>query len=353
MEKRIYKHNSEFILESGESFPEIEICYHISNGTEHTSAKPVIWITHALTANSNPTEWWEELVGKGKFFDPCKYTIVCANILGSCYGTTGGNSINPIDGEKYKLNLPKITVRDVVKSLDILREHLGIKEIDLLIGGSVGGFQAIEWGIINPTVIKNIALIACNEAITPWGGAFNESQRMALFADETFANNQDQGGKIGVAVARSIALISYRSYAGYNISQKEQEVESNLFDRKVHSYQQYQGKKLAERFCPYSYLAMLNITDSHNIARGRCSTRQALNKINANTLCIGIDSDILFPPNEMRNISKQINNGEYKEIKSLFGHDGFLLEYDQLIDCLNEWGVDKALQVNEISVEQQ
>ncbi len=340
MEKRTYHYNKEFILESGEALPCVDICYHISRDfdTANKDKKPIIWITHALTANSNPTEWWEELVGEGKFFSPKHYTIICANILGSCYGTTGGNSVNPATGEKYKLNLPKITVRDLVAAHELLRKHLEIDKIDLLIGGSVGGFQAIEWSIICPDTIKSMVLIACNERISPWGAAFNESQRMALFADDTFAKNEDEGGKVGVAAARSIALISYRSYQGYNISQKEDENNKEVFARKAHSYQQYQGKKLADRFCPYSYLAMVNVTDSHNVARGRGSIEEALKQIKAKVLCIGINSDNLFPPQEMKKVASLIPDGSYYEINSLFGHDGFLLEYEQLTIALEKWG---------------
>lgn len=333
MERRIFKYNQKFLLESGESFPAIEICYHISK--DHTPDKPIIWITHALTANSDPTDWWEQLVGEGKYLCPRRNTIICANVLGSCYGTTGGNSINPKTGKPYKLSLPKITVRDIVQAHNLLREHLEIAQIDLLIGGSVGGFQAIEWSIISPNIIKNMVLIACNQKMSSWGCAFNESQRMALYADNTFEKQCKNGGEKGIAAARSIALISYRSYKGYNISQQD-DLECS-FERKAHSYQQYQGEKLAKRFCPYSYLAMLNVTDSHNIARGRESIENALSKITANTLCIGIDSDILFPPQEMKEIAQKVKRGNYKEIKSQFGHDGFLLEYDQLKNILTEY----------------
>lgn len=351
VEKRYFIHKEEFVLESREIFKELKICYHISREwnesgeqSERQRRKKVVWITHALTANSNPCEWWSELVGEGRFLDPRKYTIVCANLIGSCYGSTSPLSINPETGRPYLLNFPKTTVRDIVATLDLLREHLGIKEIDLLIGGSVGGFQAIEWSISRRDIIKNVALLACNARITPWGNAFNESQRMALFADPTLEQQEfsikkgeivARGGAKGLAAARSIALISYRSYQGYNKSQYETSNEI-IWNHKAASYQQYQGQKLVKRFDAYSYLSMISLTDSHNIGRGRGGVDTALNMINANVVCIGIDSDILFPTEEQKYIAGRVKRGSYREITSLYGHDGFLLEWKQIETILKE-----------------
>lgn len=351
MEKRYFKHDGEFVLESKEILKDITLCYHISkewaqDGEQSPGQrrKKVIWITHALTANSNPCEWWDLLVGEGKFLDPRKYTIVCANLIGSCYGSTSPLSIDPASGKPYLLNFPKTTVRDIVATLDMLREALGIKEIDLLIGGSVGGFQAIEWSISKRDIIKNVVLLACNARITPWGNAFNESQRMALFADQTLEEEKftiedgeivARGGAKGLAAARSIALLSYRSYLGYNTSQCETSNEV-IWNHKAASYQQYQGEKLVKRFDAYSYLSMINLTDSHNIGRGRGGVDTALNMINANVICIGIDSDALFPTNEQKYMASHVKRGVYREITSLFGHDGFLLEWKQIVNILKE-----------------
>lgn len=352
MEKRYFKYREALRLESGKTLPEPEICYHISKEFPGNRNKKVIWITHALTASSDPSDWWEVLVGEGRFFDPRKYTIVCANILGSCYGTTGGASLNPVSGKPYMLDFPRTTIRDIAACHERLRQELGIEQIDLLIGGSVGGFQAIEWSILHPNVIKNLILLACNARITPWGSAFNESQRMALYADPTFEQQlygkreehpgtgntfPIEGGKKGLAAARSIALISYRSYSGYNISQKETDPET-LFDHRAHSYQRYQGEKLVGRFDAYSYLSMLNLTDSHNIGRGRPGIEAALQRITARVLCIGIDSDHLFPPSEQRYIADKVRRGEFRLIHSDFGHDGFLLEWQQIKDTITGWG---------------
>ena len=332
MEKRIYKYEKPFRLESGDVLPEIEICYHISSDfktseKQNINGKKVIWITHALTANSNPEEWWDTLTGKGKFFDPQKYTIVCANLLGSCYGSTGPLSINPSTGKRYGSSFPTVTVRDEVRFLELLRKSLGISKIDLLVGGSVGGYQVMEWCIMFPDVIKNAVLIACDARISPWGSAFNESQRMILDADES------AGKKKGLAAARSVALISYRSYEGYNLSQKERDTET-LLEHRVRTYQRHQGEKLANRFDADAYLRMLDVSDSHNIGRGRGGVIEALKLIKANVLCIGIDSDILFPVEEQKFMADNIRGAKFTEITSAFGHDGFLLEYKQIEEAI-------------------
>jgi len=339
MEKRLYRHPEKFSLECGGTIENLEICYHISRDfcrEEERNRKKVVWITHALTANSDPTDWWDVLVGEGKFLDPRKYTIVCANILGSCYGSTSPLSVNEATGKPYLLDFPKTTVRDVARCHNILMEHLGIEKIDLLTGGSVGGFQALEWSIMFPCKINNLLLLACNSRFTPWGSAFNESMRMALYADTTFASGE--GGKAGLAAARSIALISYRSFEGYNTTQYESD-EDCIFPQRAGSYQRYQGKKLVDRFDAYSYLSMLNLTDSHNVGRGRGGVEKALGMVEARTVCIGIDSDGLFPIQEQKYMAEHIPGAVYRQITSAFGHDGFLLEWKQIKEVIENEGL--------------
>jgi len=339
MEKRLYRHPEKFSLECGGTIENLEICYHISRDfcrEEERNRKKVVWITHALTANSDPTDWWDVLVGEGKFLDPRKYTIVCANILGSCYGSTSPLSVNEATGKPYLLDFPKTTVRDVARCHNILMEHLGIEKIDLLTGGSVGGFQALEWSIMFPCKINNLLLLACNSRFTPWGSAFNESMRMALYADPTFASGE--GGKAGLAAARSIALISYRSFEGYNTTQYESD-EDCIFPQRAGSYQRYQGKKLVDRFDAYSYLSMLNLTDSHNVGRGRGGVEKALGMVEARTVCIGIDSDGLFPIQEQKYMAEHIPGAVYRQITSAFGHDGFLLEWKQIKEVIENEGL--------------
>ncbi|MCK9627994.1 MAG: homoserine O-acetyltransferase [Bacteroidales bacterium] len=327
MNRHYYKSESPFELECGDSLKQIDICYHSTDN--YKAGREVIWICHALTANSNPEEWWPDLVGKGKLFDTDKYTVICANMLGSCYGSTGPSSYDE-NGKQFLLSFPGITVRDIVRSQNLLREYLGIEKIDLIVGGSIGGFQAIEWSIMYPEKVENMVLLACNARVSPWGTAFNESQRLALFSDNSFEKQQNlDGGAKGLEAARSIALLSYRSFRGYGITQNESD-EDKLFADRACSYQRYQGKKLRDRFDAYSYYCLTKSIDSHNAGRGRGGVCNALSTISANTLIIGIDSDVLFPVEEQKLLADNIKNGTLEIISSDFGHDGFLLEWQSI-----------------------
>ncbi len=317
-----------FPLELGGDLPGITIGYH-THGTLNEAKDNVIWICHALTANSDPTEWWPGLVGPGKLFDPGIHYIVCANMLGSCYGTSGPVSINPLSGHPWYLDFPKITIRDMVAAHELLRKHLGISSIHTMIGGSIGAHQAMEWAILAPDLVKNLILLATNALISPWAIAFNHSQRMAIEADPTFKAGCPAGGYDGLKAARSIALLSYRNRQTYNRTQQEHDMEkTDCF--KASSYQEYQGEKLIKRYNAYSYHLITCAMDTHNVARGRKSIADALGQIRSKTLAVGISSDILFPPDDLKVITDHVQGCQYAEISSGYGHDGFLIEDAQL-----------------------
>jgi len=322
-------------LESGEELNNVNIRYHIL-GNIHENPHRVIWICHAFTANSNPADWWPEMVGKGKIFDPELYPIVSANIIGSCYGSTGPSSMNPKTGKSYLRDFPMVTFRDVAVTFQKLKEHLGIKSIWILIGGSIGGFQAMEWECAYPGTTQSLILIATSSEVSPWVKAFSQSQRLALQADQTFLNSEPNGGKAGLKAARSIALLSYRGRSSYNLTQQDTNP-NQLSNYKACTYQDYQGDKLVKRFDAYSYYTLSLMLDSHNIGRGRGNSATALNTINARTLVVGIDSDILFPVEEQHFIANHIPNAVYREIHSQFCHDGFLIEHQQLTSIIAEF----------------
>ena len=240
-------------------------------------------------------------------------------------------SVNPATGEKYYYDFPQITVRDMVHCHQLLARHLGIERVKMLIGSSIGGFQCMEWAIMEPHFMENLALIATTTCSEPWAAAFNESQRMAIRLDKTWGERRDDAGLDGMAVARSIALISYRGGAAYNATQQEQmPMDEVSFSRRAHSYQQYQGEKLRRRFNAISYYRLSEAVDSHNIARGRASIAEALQSIEARTLVVAISSDILFPPEAHTPLREHIRDVEYHLIESEFGHDGFLVEHEKL-----------------------
>lgn len=340
MNIKLFKYNKPFQLESGKSLPEFQLGY-TTLGKLNATKNNVIWITHALTANANPEEWWNGLVGKGKFYNPETHFIICANVLGSPYGSTNPLSVNPQTGNKYYHNFPELTIRDLVAALDLLRQHLKISSIHTLLGGSLGGQQAVEWAIQQPTVFENLFLIATNAQHSPWGIAFNETQRLAIKADRTWFSYSDDAGLKGLKAARAIALLSYRNYETYQVSQEDLEEKTDDFN--ASSYQNYQGEKLVNRFNAYSYWQLSKVMDSHNVGRNRGGIASALSKIKANTLVVAISSDVLFPVAESNILSKGIVNCQLSIINSLYGHDGFLIETQQLATLFENFYINQKL----------
>ncbi|WP_320017787.1 homoserine O-acetyltransferase [Labilibaculum manganireducens] len=332
MNPECYIHKEGLQLESGECLKELELTYH-TYGEYDPQRNNVIWVCHALTANSDVFDWWEGLFGENDFFNPKDYFIVCDNTLASCYGSTGPLSKNPDNGQAYYHDFPQLTVRDLVGAHEILRKHLKIERIHMMIGSSLGGMQAMEWAYLLNGKLDNLVILASNAKHSPWGIAFNESQRMSIEVDPTWKESNDEAGLNGMRVARSIALLSYRTYSTYDHSQQENE-EGKTDHYRASSYQRYQGEKLARRFNAYSYWHLSKIMDSHNIGRGRNGLVSALNEIKSRTLVIGVNSDQIFPIQEQRFIADNIPNAEFLEINSIYGHDGFLLEQEQLTEVL-------------------
>ena len=326
------KYNQPFTTEAGAVLPALEIVYH-TWGQLNNDCNNVIWVCHALTANSDVESWWPGMLGKGLLFDPEKYFIVCANVLGSCYGTTGPASENPVTGRPWLKDFPLITIRDLVSVHEILRKYLNIKHIHTVIGASIGGFQSLEYSIMCPEIVKRLAFVASSARQSPWAIAFSESQRLALEADNSFTENYPDGGKKGLKAARAMALLSYRNPAAYNRTQLEPDDEK-LNNFKASSYQVYQGEKLVNRFNPYSYYCLTRLSDTHNSGRGRGGTAKALSSIQAKTLCIGITSDILFPVEEQKYVAENIPDAQYVEIDSFYGHDGFLIESESVTEAV-------------------
>ncbi|WP_293742019.1 homoserine O-acetyltransferase [uncultured Pedobacter sp.] len=331
----IYNHHKQFKLESGKKIRNLQVAYQ-TYGKLNAAKDNVIWVCHALTANADVFEWWEGLFGQNALFNPAEHYIVCANVLGSHYGSTSPLSTNPVTGLPYYLSFPQFTIRDLVSAHQLLASHLGIDYIKLLIGGSLGGQQAVEWSISDPAKIENLILIATNAAHSPWGIAFNESQRLAITTDRTFYANQPNGGSKGLKTARSIALLSYRTYDAYGSTQVES-VNDKTDHFRSSSYQNYQGEKLINRFNAYSYYYLTKAMDSHNVGRNRKSIGDALKLIKANTLVIGIENDVLFPLSEQKYLADHIAGAAFIALHSDYGHDGFLIETNALTNVIGNF----------------
>jgi len=333
MALQTFTHTAPFVLESGSVIPELKIAYH-TYGNYVSGTSKVVWICHALTANADAADWWMGLVGNDFLINPSEYFIVCANIIGSCYGSTGPLSINPLTNAPYFSDFPMVTIRDMVKAHMALRTHLGIDQIDLLMGGSMGGYQVLEWALMEPESIKKLFLIATSPSESAWGVAVHTAQRLAIEADCTWKDHTTKAGAAGLKAARAIGMLTYRNYATFQERQTDPDPEK-IDGFKASSYINYQGDKLVNRFNAYSYWLLTKAMDSHHLARGRGGDlAKALSQIQQPTLIIGIDSDILCPIAEQAFMAEHMPDAQLHIIDSTYGHDGFIIETQQITSLL-------------------
>jgi homoserine O-acetyltransferase len=328
VDHNIFEYNNIIELETGSTLPGFQLQYATA-GRLNADRSNVVWVCHALTGSADFQDWWPGLFEAGALFDPEDYFIICANTIGGCYGSTGPLSMNAETGNPFFHDFPEFTNRDIVQAFDLLRQHLGIPSIHVLIGGSLGGQHAVEWAIQCSDEIEHLIGVATNAVHSPWGIAFNESQRMAIANDPTWNESNESAGINGMKTARSIALLSYRNYAIYQDTQDDSH-EYKVSDYKASSYQQYQGEKLAGRFNAFTYWILGTAMDSHNVGRNRESTEQALGQIKAKSIYIGIRSDLLFPIEEQIFLAANTRRSALDIIDSRYGHDGFLVETDQI-----------------------
>lgn len=325
-----------FCLENGQSLSELTIAYH-TYGKLNAARDNVVWVCHALTANSDVCSWWPGVVGKNCVINPDSHYIVCANILASCYGSSGPLSINPETQKPYYSRFPMVTIRDMIQANILLRKHLGLEKIKLLMGGSMGGYQVLEWCLMEPEVIESSFVITTSAAESAWGIAIHTAQRLAIEADATWRDESPQAGINGLKAARGIGMLTYRNYKILSLKQSDPDY-SKLDDYKASSYILHQGNKLASRFHAYSYWLLTKSMDSHNIARNRFATlEEALQQIRQPMLIIGIDSDILCPITEQQFLARHIPHASLQIISSDYGHDGFLVEATAISNHLQEW----------------
>ncbi|MBL0328053.1 MAG: homoserine O-acetyltransferase [Bacteroidetes bacterium] len=323
MNKHFFTYRQPLKLENGQTLQTLDVVYH-TYGAINADKSNVVWFCHALTANSDVADWWDTLVGAGKKYDPAHHFIICANIIGSCYGSSGPLSINPETQKPFYSSFPQVTIRDMVQAHIILRKHLGIEKINTIIGGSMGGYQTIEWALTEPTVFENMVLVATGAQESAWGIAIHTAQRLAIETDLTWKEHHQTAGAAGLKTARAIGMLTYRNYDAFVKTQTDSEHKLDNF--KASSYINYQGEKLVKRFNAYSYWILTKAMDSHNIARNRGTLEDVLKSISLKTTIIGISSDFLCPIAEQKTMAQHIPNSKFVEIDSPYGHDGFLIE---------------------------
>lgn len=331
-----FHYQQPFVTETGAVLPELTIAYH-TYGTLNEDKSNAVWVCHALTANSDVFEWWPGFIGKGCVINPADHFIVCANILGSCYGSTGPLSLNPETGGPFYHRFPFITIRDMVKAHQLLRDQLGLKNIHLLVGGSMGGYQVLEWSLMESDRIENLFLIATSARETAWGIAIHTAQRLAIEADDTWQERSPTAGSKGLKTARAIGMLTYRNYNAFKRTQTDEDNEKTD-GFKASSYIIHQGNKLVQRFNAFSYWHLTKAMDSHNLARGRGrSLEEVLKSVKQKTLLIGVRSDLLCPLAELEFLAQTIPGCAFHTIDSFFGHDGFLTEHTRISTLVRDW----------------
>lgn len=341
LKKRIYE--TSFITESGFELKNPEVAYQ-TWGSLNAKKDNVILVIHALTGSSDLEDWFPGFFASGSPIDLEKHFVICMNIPGSCYGSVGPWSVNPKTNEPYSGNFPVFSIRDIVRFQQRLLDELQISGIELILGSSMGGMVAIEFTLMDQRV-KSACFVAMGKSHTPWSIGISHAQRMALYADPIWNNGyyeKDNPPADGLAAARAMAMITYRTPQNYiQKFQRDVNTDKNIFE--VESYLQYQGEKLVNRFDAVTYDRLTKSMDTHDVSRGRGSFKEVLEKLTIPVLVIGIGSDILYPTFEQKELAELIPGAEYQEISSEYGHDAFLIEFDQINGHLSTFLKEKRV----------
>lgn len=342
-----------FEPELGGHLEDVHLAYE-TWGELNASKTNAVLIVHALTGDSHATGgreaafkrggWWDEVVGPGKTIDTDEYFVICSNVLGGCSGSTGPASVDPATGKPYGTRFPTITIRDMVRAQRRLLGDLGIEGLAFVIGGSIGGQQALEWAIEFPGFVEKAAVVAATSYLGPQGLGMSEIGRRAITADPAFQNGDYYGtGRApddGLAIARMAGMMTYQSAAGQwerfgrTPATRGEHIENpgGTFD--VECYLQYQGNDLAGRFDANSYLCLLRAMDLYDAGAGYGSLAEAFSRVTSGMLFVGIPSDWLFPADEVRATARCMEEAGasvvYTEIDTNSGHDAFLKDWDEI-----------------------
>ena len=327
----------EFALESGAVLHDVEIAYRtwgdITNAKDHA-----ILICHALTGSADVEAWWPNIIGEGRTFDPARDFIVCANILGSCYGTTGPVTFKPGTAERYRADFPRISVRDMVELERVLLDELGIEFLELVTGPSLGGMQALEWAATYPERVGSVVPIGVGGRHSAWCIGVSEAQRAAIAADPNWNDGyyaDDQPPAKGLSAARMMAVCTYRSWQSFDERFGREKRDGDSYQ--VQSYLQHQGAKINDRFDANTYVTLTHAMHTHDLARGRGDYPDVLATIEQPALVVSVSSDALYPPEEQRYLADYLPNAQYEILDCPHGHDGFLIETEALGQMIVEF----------------
>lgn len=322
--------NKSWTIESGHTFTAVDIAWK-SWGKLNENRDNVILICHALTGHAAADEWFSGLFDEDGILDPEKHFILCINVPGSCYGSTGPTSINPKTGKTWQADFPKITIRDIVTFQQLLLDEWDIRGIQLVLGGSMGGMTALEFAIMDERV-QSAALFVMGKAHSPWAVGISQAQRLAIYADENWQNgfyDPKLPPAKGLSAARAMAMITYRTPENYE-AKFGREIHPDKKIYQVESYLNYQGEKLVGRFDANTYVILSKAMDSHDVSRARGSFEEVLGNLHKPVLVVGFNSDKLYPLHEQKELAELIPNSTLAALESPYGHDAFLIEFEQL-----------------------
>ncbi len=317
-----------FELELGGRLAPVRVAY-TTHGTLNAARDNAIVVCHALTGSAvvaGKNGWWPELVGPAKLLDTEKYFVVCSNVLGGCYGTTGPASPDPNNGRDYGPAFPDISINDMVRVQIALAEHLNIASVRAVVGGSMGGMQALEWLRLCPDFVRAGVVIGAPAKHSAWGIVFSHLARMAIQNDPDFRAGRYAAQPKGLALARAITTLFFRSPESFELSQGRRPSPTDISRFAMETYLEHQGEKLLERFDANSYISISKAMDRFELSASALAT------IAQPVFCVGISSDILYLPTEVQDLANHLPQGQYWELVSPHGHDSFLLESEMLAE---------------------
>ena len=323
-----------FTLESGKTLTEVPVAYD-TWGTLNAHCDNAILVFHALTGSSDAADWWGPLIGPGQALDTDRFFVICPNNIGSPYGTLSPLTLNPMTGQPYGGHFPEATIRDTARLHRQLVEKLGVRQVAMVIGGSMGGMLALEWAFFG-NFVRTVVPIAVGGQHSAWCIGWSEAQRQAIYADPRWQDGhyaEEEPPSDGLSTARMIAMISYRAPVEFSVRFGRERMPANGTDRapfSVESYLRYQGKKLVARFDANCYVHLTRQMDTHDIARDRGAYPDVLAQIQQPTLVIGVPTDILYPFEEQEELTQHIPNAELRRLTTPYGHDSFLIDFEGL-----------------------
>jgi homoserine O-acetyltransferase len=317
---------SPFDLESGGRLPSVTVAYR-TWGRLNAAADNAVLVCHALTGSADVDRWWGALLGPGRALDPERDFVLCSNVLGGCYGTTGPTSPRPGGRRRWGGDFPAVSIRDIVRVQAALLDALGVRRLRLVLGGSLGGMQVLEWALLFPERVAALVPIAVSARHSAWTIALSAVQRQAIYNDPRWRGGRypaGNGPEAGLAVARQVAMCTYRSRASLEARFSRGESEAGGFA--VEAWLQHHGRALVDRFDAATYVALTKAMDTHDVGRGRGGWREALATVRAPALVVSIGTDVLYPPVEQEELASALPNGRLATLDSPHGHDSFLIE---------------------------